>query len=420
MTMPSFGDDLDKPLGADIDISGSRARDVPYVGLAVAGFAALAASLAAFAYATSDGTGGEPIAVVRIETAVAKKPLEPAPAAAIAPSESPAGADQTGSIPAAKQVASADDIESRSGVRVMRPRGMTAPGALIIEVPQPGDMHLTPAPDKRLVERVDGRVLPRIGPDGSRPSDVYARPLVVPSSLKPWAPRIAIMVGGMGLNRVTTAQAIADLPGAVTLGFAPYGGDLAADAARARDGGHEIVLQVPMEPFDYPSNDPGPQTLTSAADAAQNIERLHWLMSRFPGYVGIVNFLGGKFTQDAAALTPILREAADRGLIYADDGTSTRSLAGDLAAGLPLPIARADVAIDAAPTPEAIDAALARLEKLALRNGLAVGSANGLPVSLDRIARWARGLEGRGILLVPLSAAATRQPNAGAGARNGG
>ena len=31
--------------------------------------------------------------------------------------------------------------------------------------------------------------------------------------------------------------------------------------ARAREAGHEVLLEVPMEPFDYPDNDPGPQTL---------------------------------------------------------------------------------------------------------------------------------------------------------------
>ena len=30
---------------------------------------------------------------------------------------------------------------------------------------------------------------------------------------------------------------------------------------RARSEGHELFLQAPMEPFDYPDNDPGPQTL---------------------------------------------------------------------------------------------------------------------------------------------------------------
>ena len=61
--------------------------------------------------------------------------------------------------------------------------------------------------------------------------------------------------------------------------MAPYGDDLESLAERARAGKHELLLQVPMEPFDYPSNDPGPRTLLTSLTATQNIDRLHWLMA---------------------------------------------------------------------------------------------------------------------------------------------
>ncbi len=111
-------------------------------------------------------------------------------------------------------------------------------------------------------------------------------------------------------------------------------------AARARNEGHELLLQVPMEPFDYPANDPGPQTLLTSLDAGQNIDRLHRLMSRFQGYVGISNYLGARFTASEPALAPVLRETAKRGLIYLDDGTSSRSLAGQIAGANHLPSPR--------------------------------------------------------------------------------
>lgn len=40
-------------------------------------------------------------------------------------------------------------------------------------------------------------------------------------------------------------------------------------ATRAREAGHEILLQLPMEPFDYPDSDPGPQTLLASAAPAR-------------------------------------------------------------------------------------------------------------------------------------------------------
>jgi polysaccharide deacetylase 2 family uncharacterized protein YibQ len=159
-----------------------------------------------------------------------------------------------------------------------------------------------------------------------------------------------------------------------------------------------------MEPFDYPDNDPGPQTLLTSLDAAQNVDRLHWLMSRFPGYVGIANTMGGRFTASEQALSPVLREAAKRGLIYLDDGSSTRSLASQIAGANNLAFAKADLVIDAVPAPADVDRALGRLEAMARDRGVAVGVASALPVSIERIAKWAKAAESRGVLLVPITA----------------
>jgi len=216
------------------------------------------------------------------------------------------------------------------------------------------------------------------------------------------------VVAGLGISAIGTSDALAKLPGPVTLAFAPYGADLDRIAARAREGGHELLLQVPMEPFDYPDNDPGPQTLLTSLNAGQNVERLHWLMGRLQGYVGIANYMGGRFTASEAALSPVLREAAKRGLIYVEDGTSPRSVAGQLAGANNLPFAKADLTIDAVPTSSEIDRALGRLEKIARERSIAVGIASALPASIERIALWAKAAESHGIQLVPISAAAVR------------
>ena len=163
-----------------------------------------------------------------------------------------------------------------------------------------------------------------------------------------------------------------------------------------------------MEPFDYPDNDPGPQTLLTSLDVAQNVDRLHWLMSRFQGYVGIANFMGARFTSSEQALAPVLKEAAKRGLIYVDDGSSARSLASQVAGANNLAFAKADVVLDTIPTAADVDRALNRLEAIARDRGVAVGSANALPVSIERIAKWAKAAESRGVLLVPITAVIAR------------
>lgn len=246
-------------------------------------------------------------------------------------------------------------------------------------------------------------MLPKIGADGLRPLDAYARPFVSSAAVADGAPKIALVVGGLGLNAQITTEAIERLPEDVTLAFAPYGATLERLAALARARGHETLLQAPMEPFDYPQNNPGPHTLlTGAADGGA--DDLHWLMSRFSGYAGVMNYLGGRYAADEAALSGTLAEIAQRGLFFLDDGAAAQSLVGSLAPRLALPHARADVALDARASAQALDAALAQLEVTARDRGAAIGFVNATPATIARLARFAHDLEQRGMALAPVSA----------------
>lgn len=235
-----------------------------------------------------------------------------------------------------------------------------------------------------------------------RPSARYAQPRELPQDKKD-LPIIAIVIGGLGISASGTADAFTKLPSTVTSALAPYGADLEKLAERARSGKHEILLQVPMEPFDYPDNDPGPQTLLTSLTPEQNIDRLHWLMSRFQGYVGLISFMGARFTASEQGLAPVLRDVTKRGLIYVDDGSSSRSIASNLAGTQNLPFARANVVLDTVPTSAEIDRALARLEMKARDSGTAVGFATAKPGTIARVAEWIKKAESKGIILEPIT-----------------
>jgi polysaccharide deacetylase 2 family uncharacterized protein YibQ len=273
--------------------------------------------------------------------------------------------------------------------------------AMIIVAPH---RPLKSAPLKAVTETTDIGPLPRIGDDGRKPFDAYSQvtPLAVTHSDMP---KITLVLGGMGLNATLTQKAIDLLPGDVTLGFAPYGENLQAQVNEARAAGHEILLQVPMEPVGYPGNSPGPGTLLSDATPEQNIASLKWLMSRFAGYSGITNYMGARLLGAEDALRPVMKEVASRGLVYLEDASVNLTLSPKVAQDLRLPLQRAGMVIDANPTAPAIAAALAKLEKEAARNGSAIATGSGLDVTIETVAEWAKTLQERGILLVPVSAA---------------
>ncbi len=273
--------------------------------------------------------------------------------------------------------------------------------AMIIVAPH---RPLKAAPLKAVTETTDIGPLPRIGDDGRKPFDAYSQvtPLAVTHSDMP---KITLVLGGMGLNATLTQKAIDLLPGDVTLGFAPYGENLQAQVNEARAAGHEILLQVPMEPVGYPGNSPGPGTLLSDATPEQNLASLKWLMSRFAGYSGITNYMGARLLGAEDALRPVMKEVTARGLVYLEDASVSMTLSPKVAQDLRLPLQRAGMVIDANPTAPAIAAALAKLEKEAARNGAAIATGSGLDVTIETVAEWAKTLQERGILLVPVSAA---------------
>ena len=275
-------------------------------------------------------------------------------------------------------------------------------GDVVISDPsQPQPIRLASAPLEDLTEVGENGILPRIGDDGTRPLDAYARPPGATDGLK----RIAIVVGGIGIEGEAGTDAIASLPGEITLGLAPYGDDLPASVAEARAGGHEILLQLPMEPYNYPDIDPGLNTLTVSAGADENLDRLHWLLGQTTTYVGVMNYMGARFTGDDRALAPVLGDIAARGLLFLDDGSSARSRVGAFASES-APVIRADLVLDGDSAPAAIDARLDQLVTIARERGYAVATATAFPSTVDRVAAFAKSAERRGVVLVPVSSIA--------------
>ena len=80
-----------------------------------------------------------------------------------------------------------------------------------------------------------------------------------------------------------------------------------------------MLIGLPMEPAEYPRQDPGPETLLTTLDPKQNLDRLHWVMGRGTAYVGLVGIMGDRFTQQRDSLEPVLDEMKARGLLYVDD-----------------------------------------------------------------------------------------------------
>jgi hypothetical protein len=263
----------------------------------------------------------------------------------------------------------------------------------------PAEPIAPPAPLEGFYENGPGGPLPIINANGVRPDQAYAMDFDGVADV----PTVSIIVGGLGLSESLTARAIEALPAEVTLSFAPYADDLQTWINRARADGHEVLLELPMEPFDYPNNDPGPHTLLVDASATENARRLAWLLSRTAGYVGVANYLGARLGAAEGPLTELFTALEARGLSIFHDGAGRRAILSQAGRQANARMTIADRVVDSDPTPRAIDGRLLELEALALQNGTALGSGFAYPATVDTVAAWADGLEGRGYQLAPAS-----------------
>lgn len=265
-------------------------------------------------------------------------------------------------------------------------------------VPEALARHVDPA----LVEFTAMGALPRIGPDGSMPMRVYARPF----DRQDPRPRVALILGGIGLRASLSEQAIRTLPRNIALAFTPYAPNPAPLIEEAKERDFETLLALPMEPTGFPMNDPGHRALLTGLPAGENAQRLEWLLARYPGHVGAVGALtsmrGERFAAMAEPFAQMQLALSARGLLYFD-----------VRPGAPHP-QRAwgytvDVVVDEPHTRGEIEQRLALLERLARERGGALGYLGEVtPVALERLAAWTAGLDARGVALAPVTALVRR------------
>ena len=250
-----------------------------------------------------------------------------------------------------------------------------------------------PDPNPALLQKSPFGKIPAISSDGRAPARYYARPFESGKE-----PRVAIIVGGLGLNPSLTERAIEELPPEVTLAFAPYAKDLDMWTARAREAGHEIMLELPMEGHGGGNDALGPAALLTERTTAENLQRLDWLLSRFGGYFGVTNYLGGKFSTDREEMSAVLARLTDLGLVYIDDTGAARRALSDSDQMIVV-----NRMIGAGNDNSAAKRDLDALEKIAARDGEALGKTYAYDATIDAIGAWASDLQSRKIMLAPAS-----------------
>lgn len=300
---------------------------------------------------------------------------------------------------------SAPQVETAEAVESVRINGqIVRPGQSLSEVT---------ANPKRI--QVSGAApepaAPSLGftPRDNSPLAKYARPFENTEG----KPTVSIIVSGLGINWGRTQAAIDELPPEVTLSFAPTAGNLTTWVRRARRAGHEVLIELPLEPYDYGRLRPHPHVLQVAVSPEVNKQRLSRVLSSTNGYAGLLNYQGGKFATDFEIVQPVIAELNAQGVAFFEDGSLAKSAFSDAAAAEGLPFGKADAWIDARPEADEIANQFLLLESQALENGAALGTGMSFPVTIDMLKEWIPSLEEKGIVLAPATYHAKRSVSSG-------
>jgi len=216
--------------------------------------------------------------------------------------------------------------------------------------------------------------------------------------------RIAIIIGSLGLSKYYTQMAM-NLPKEITFGFSPYAYDLASYIDMAKKAGHELLVNLPLEPMTYPADDMGPLSLLSGLNETENSKRLDTVLGTVKGAIGIYTYDDDNFTKSINSGANLLNQLAAKKLFFVYGPGASNLTFIQIARKLNFPLIVNDIVIDAKINTDSINAKLAELEAIAKKKGIAVGICNPYPLAIDAITKWNKTLEDKNITLIPVSQA---------------
>lgn len=258
---------------------------------------------------------------------------------------------------------------------------------------------------------------------GSEPEpEVAAVPLILPQpSVRPtapdapaWArfavpapqttgqPVIAVIIDDLGVDKRRSERVVA-LRAPLTLAWMTYAEDLPRQTAHARDRGHELMVHMPMQPLDG-HYDAGPDVLEVGLPPEELRRRIDWGLRRFDGFIGMNNHMGSRFTADRNGMRLVMEELRRRGLAFVDSVTTDKSVAPELARRYGVPFTARHIFLDNEQDVGAVRAQLAKVEAHARKYGHAVAIGHPHDGTIEALSTWLPGLDGRGFVLVPVSA----------------
>lgn len=231
------------------------------------------------------------------------------------------------------------------------------------------------------------------------PFSIYRRPFLLNQGRK----FIAVIIADFGLSSSLSDMMIENLPADVSFILSPYSQEPEKWTQAARQEGHEIWLNLPMENENFPLEDPGAKGLLTRVSIQYNHERLQWLLGRTTGYAGVAVYSDRALENAGSMFNNIAHDLFKRGLGYLELNTQTQSYFKDMAEDLYVPRITAQHTLDFVDVQSVKQQAVVnQIQDI----GGSVVVVRPSPNNISALKKWLATLQDEGVQIVPVSALA--------------
>lgn len=152
----------------------------------------------------------------------------------------------------------------------------------------------------------------------------------------------------------------------------------------------EIIVNINMEPDNYPNNNPGPDTLLTGITDVENVTKLNDVLLKHLSSVGIINIYGNKFLSSEKDLKPVLNFLHDKSLLFINASNINTNTLIETSKTTNTIVKICDIFIDNKPSEDELKDALKVLEAKAKNEGSAIGLFRYYDDRINIMESWAK------------------------------
>lgn len=242
--------------------------------------------------------------------------------------------------------------------------------------------------------------------DNLRPFDAYRQPFAADQLTRPL---IAVAMLDYGLSAQASGSILGVMPPEVNVILSSAARDDTNWSQQAFDHGHELWLELAVEPADYPASDPGKNGLLTAASIEKNLANIKTQLGQAVGYAGVFARDGSPFFTTGADADFLSGAIFSRGLGMMLNTTHVDNVIRSEATREKAPYYAGNmIMLDDIKTADALAAQTSAAENMATNKGFAIVLFHPTRFSQQSVLSWLSTLRGKGYALAPLSVIAER------------